>query len=70
MEKILIGHCKKCKCKPCQCEQLDNARKHGSMECISCGTKLLIKGGYYGTDLCGPCCTGDSDTLDEQGIEW
>lgn len=39
-------------------------RKHKSNhgECLACGVPLLEKGGFHGTGLCGPCCTGESRT--------
>lgn len=39
-------------------------------ECITCDTRLGIPGGMCGTDLCGPCCTGEAATLDEFGATW
>ena len=59
------GFCKECQCKPCQCKHFKNKRKNGASKCLSCGTELLIKGGYSGTDLCGPCATGEAETLNE-----
>jgi len=38
--------------------------------CIVCGQALGKAGGYAGTDLCGPCCTGESDTISERGDTW
>lgn len=38
--------------------------------CDSCETPLFIKGGMAGTGLCGPCCTGESETLNEMGDTW
>lgn len=38
--------------------------------CLTCSTELTIPGGYGGTDLCGPCCTGESETLEERGETW
>jgi hypothetical protein len=70
MMKPKTGFCKKCCCRPCYCTELALARKNGSKTCISCGTELGLRGGYVGTDLCGPCCTGEAETLDEQFIEW
>lgn len=32
-------------------------------ECLSCGTPLIESGGFHGTGLCGPCCTGESSTI-------
>jgi hypothetical protein len=40
------------------------------MTCLVCETKLTMPGGYYGTGMCGPCCTGESATLQEKGINW
>ena len=39
--------------------------KHKFEVCTACGTPLLQRGGYGGTGLCGPCCTGEADTVDE-----
>lgn len=33
--------------------------------CEVCRTYLLQPGGYCGTGLCGPCCTGEADTVDK-----
>lgn len=41
-----------------------------AMHCDACGTELSFPGGYAGTDLCGPCCTGESETLAERGETW
>jgi hypothetical protein len=30
--------------------------------CDGCGVFLLQHGGFAGTSLCGPCCTGEADT--------
>ena len=38
--------------------------------CYVCGCKLANKDGYCGTGMCAPCCTGESETLDEMGISW
>ena len=38
--------------------------------CESCKTPLFIPGGYGGTGLCGPCCTGEAETLEEMGESW
>ena len=38
--------------------------------CTSCGTPLGLKNGMVGTGLCGPCCTGESETLYEKGETW
>lgn len=62
--------CEKCECSPCQCERLAVARKYGSEDCEACGTELGLRGGYGGTDLCGPCCTGEAETLEEKFVEW
>ena len=34
-------------------------------ECVVCGTPLVEAGGAGGTGMCGPCCTGESDTVGE-----
>lgn len=59
-----------CGSKPCYCKELAHARNHGARECITCGQELYLRGGYGGTDLCGPCCTGESETLEEAGVKW
>jgi hypothetical protein len=38
--------------------------------CKSCGQLLYIEGGYAGSGLCGPCCTGDADTGSQAGETW
>jgi len=38
--------------------------------CSVCKQSLYKKGGYGGTGMCGPCCTGDASTIDEAGQEW
>ena len=38
--------------------------------CIVCDTPMTKKRGYAGQDMCGPCCTGDSSTLEEFGDTW
>jgi len=38
--------------------------------CTSCGMSLGLKNGMSGTGLCGPCCTGESETLYEKGETW
>lgn len=38
--------------------------------CMVCDCELTIAGGYYGTGMCGPCCTGESATLAEKGTHW
>jgi len=64
------GYCKGCRSKPCQCKRLAHAREHGSRRCIVCEQELGLRGGYGGTDMCGPCCTGEAETLEDQFIEW
>jgi hypothetical protein len=32
--------------------------------CDSCDCRLLQPWGFHGLELCGPCCTGESDTVD------
>lgn len=36
----------------------------------ACETQLGIKGGMAGTGLCGPCCTGEAETLEDFGLDW
>jgi hypothetical protein len=38
--------------------------------CRACEQPLFKKGGYGGTGMCGPCCTGEAETLEEVGISW
>lgn len=38
--------------------------------CIVCETPLGIPGGMEGTEMCGPCCTGEADALSEKGETW
>ncbi len=38
--------------------------------CVTCGCPLGLPGGMGGTGLCGPCCTGEADTLEEIGETW
>jgi len=38
--------------------------------CQTCHQPLTIEGGYGGTGMCGPCATGDADTMDEIGETW
>ena len=38
--------------------------------CESCETPLGVEGGMAGTGLCGPCCTGEAETLSEFGETW
>ena len=33
--------------------------------CEVCGMPLLQRGGFAGLGMCGPCVTGDADTIDE-----
>lgn len=58
--------CKECGGKPCFCE----SRRTGALKCAVCGIWLGLRGGMAGTDLCGPCCTGESETADEAGVTW
>lgn len=38
--------------------------------CVVCGQRLGIPGGMAGTDMCGPCCTGEGDSIEEIGETW
>ena len=42
----------------------------GCGQCICCEQPLYKKGGYAGSGMCGPCCTGEAATIDELGDEW
>ena len=33
--------------------------------CDVCDEELLQEGGYAGSGMCGPCCTGDAGTIGE-----
>ena len=65
-ENKYADYCKKCGSKPCQCERIAKARKNGAKRCIVCGKVFRLRGGYSGLDMCGPCVTGESDTMDEE----
>ncbi len=65
-----MDYCKDCNTQPCMCAELKVARKKGAKKCISCDTDLGLRGGYSGTDLCGPCCTGEAETLEDKFTEW
>lgn len=45
-------------------------RKKRKPRCAACGQPMSTGAGYGGTGLCGPCATGDADTLDEIGETW
>lgn len=36
--------------------------------CSSCETPLLQPRGFHGSHLCGPCCTGEADTIGHVSI--
>ena len=38
--------------------------------CESCEQPLGKPGGYAGLGICGPCATGEAETLDECGDTW
>ena len=38
--------------------------------CLSCETPLGKPGGYESTKLCGPCCTGEAETVSDFTVEW
>ena len=54
------------------CRRCGKVVKPGAREgrCTSCDTKLHVDGGYGGSDLCGPCCIGAAETLNEMGETW
>ncbi len=37
----------------------------GFGNCMVCDTPLLQRGGFAGSGMCGPCCTGEADTIGE-----
>ena len=45
-------------------------RRDVQYRCIVCETALSVKGGYGDTDMCGPCATGEVETLSEFGATW
>lgn len=54
-------------------DKFDEQRNRKSKKpgkCETCETQLGIVGGMGGTELCGPCCTGESETLTEIGESW
>lgn len=42
----------------------------GAGKCAVCGQPLGKSGGYGETGLCGPCATGEAETLSERGDTW
>lgn len=48
----------------------DEQEDKDELNCITCETPLGIPGGMGGTGMCGPCCTGESETLSEFGETW
>ena len=46
------------------------AEEDGNGVCTVCEQVLILPGGYAGTDMCGPCATGDSSTMGEIGETW
>jgi hypothetical protein len=40
---------------------------HG--RCDGCNVPLLQPHGYEGAGLCGPCCTGEADSLEQVSYE-
>lgn len=45
-------------------------RGYGFGLCDACEQPLGKNGGMAGTGLCGPCCTGESETLSEMFETW
>lgn len=37
----------------------------GFGSCMVCDAPLLQVGGFAGSGMCGPCCTGEADTVGE-----
>ena len=65
---------KKCrrqvKCTLCTPNKWKGNAKGKGDKCIVCKTALTKEGGYENTDMCGPCATGESDTINEIGRTW
>ncbi len=38
--------------------------------CVVCGQKLGLNGGYAETGMCGPCATGEAATIEDRGKTW
>jgi len=55
---------------PCNEEDRKELEWGEMLYCDVCGTALTFPGGYSGTDLCGPCCCGESELIEERGITW
>ncbi len=52
-------------------ERLRNMKKYATGEkCLTCETYLGIQGGYAGTGLCGPCATGEAETILDFCKDW
>ena len=49
---------------------MNNPKESESEKCASCSTPLGIPGGMGETGLCGPCCTGEAETISERGETW
>ena len=66
------GGCIRCLIKAGKTEDLhefdiDDSKRE---DCSCCGAKFTIPGGYYGTGMCGPCCTGESELAGNRGTKW
>ncbi len=45
-------------------------KKKSPHVCEVCEQPLGLTGGYSGTGLCGPCCTGEAETAEEKYETW
>ena len=51
----------------------DGREPHGAGEvprCEVCGCVMVLPGGCADSGMCGPCCTGEADTINELGDTW
>lgn len=52
-------------------EKSDNLRRQVErFRCEQCRRLIFRQGGYRRTGLCGPCATGDDETVNLAGVEW
>ena len=57
-------------CKRKQKQQRRKPPPSDAGRCEGCDQPLGIPGGYAGTGLCGPCCTGEAETFTERWETW
>ena len=51
-------------------EAAEAKEKRRNRKCCVCGQRLGIPGGMANTGMCGPCCTGEADSIEEIGETW